>query len=55
MIQSCMRKSQIINSRICPNCLADNPTLGQDFCGTCYILDKKVLTEGEQYTIVGSY
>ena len=55
MIQSCMPKSQIIDGRICPHCLADNPAWRQDFCGTCYIWDKKMLTEGEHHAIVGSY
>ena len=55
MLQSCKPNPQIIDGKICPHCLADNPSWRQDFCGTCYIWDRKMLTEEEHHVIVSSY
>ena len=55
MVQSCKPKSQIIDGKICPHCLADNPSWRQNFCGTCYIWDRKVLTPDEALAILGGH
>lgn len=40
-IQGCTKRSEIIHGKICPFCLADNPSWRKNYCPDCFRVDNR--------------